>query len=265
MNLSAFKAYDVRGRIPDEINVELARAIGRAYAGFVNPKQVVVGRDIRLTSATLADALIEGLLESGVTVADIGLCGTEGVYFATAKSTLQGGASGVGSGAAFDGGIMVTASHNPPDYNGMKFVREDSRPVSSDTGLREMAAMIREGRLPAPVTTVGGTRGSRLSLDTRTGYIDHLLGYVDLVGLRNESGGRRLKVVVNAGNGGAGVFVDLLEPHLPFEFIKVHHEAERRPEPHAGRKSLADHRGDPSQRSGYRPRLGWGFRPLFLF
>jgi phosphomannomutase len=226
MNLSAFKAYDVRGRIPDEINVELARAIGRAYAGFVNPKQVVVGRDIRLTSATLADALIEGLLESGVTVADIGLCGTEGVYFATAKSTLQGGAPGMGSGGAFDGGIMVTASHNPPDYNGMKFVREDSRPVSSDTGLREIAAMIREGRLPAPVTAVGGTRGSRLTLDTRAAYIDHLLGYVDLMGLRKESGGRRLKVVVNAGNGGAGAFIDLLEPHLPFEFIKVHHEAD---------------------------------------
>ena len=216
MNLSAFKAYDVRGRIPDEINVELARAIGRAYAGFVTPRQVVVGRDIRLTSATLADALIEGLLESGVTVADIGLCGTEGVYFATAKSTLQDVAPGMGSGGAFDGGIMVTASHNPPDYNGMKFVREDSRPISSDTGLREMAAMIREDRLPNEPSA----RGVRSTLDTRNAYTEHVLGYVDRSILR------RLKVVVNAGNGGAGAFVDLLEPHLPFEFIKVHHEAD---------------------------------------
>lgn len=136
MNLNAFKAYDIRGRIPDEINEDLARQIGRAYACFVNPQRVIVGRDIRLTSNTLAEALIEGLLESGVSVSDIGLCGTEGVYFATARVDATSG--------AFNGGIMVTASHNPPDYNGMKLVREGSRPISSDTGLREIAAMIRE-------------------------------------------------------------------------------------------------------------------------
>jgi phosphomannomutase len=212
MNLNAFKAYDVRGRIPDEINEDLARQIGRAYAAFVKPQQVIVGRDIRLTSATLADALIEGLLESGVSVSDIGLCGTEGVYFATSHAKANG--------REFDGGIMVTASHNPPDYNGMKFVREGSRPVSSDTGLREMAAMIREGRVS--VLAGGGaiSRGTRNALDTRDAYTRHLLEYVDLSALR------KLKVVVNAGNGGAGAFVDLLEPHLPFEFIKVHHEAD---------------------------------------
>jgi len=211
MNLAAFKAYDVRGRIPDEINDELARAIGRAYAGFVKPQRVVVGRDIRLTSTVLADALIEGLLESGVAVADIGLCGTEGVYFATAKLASPP--------AAFDGGIMVTASHNPPNYNGMKFVREDSRPISSDTGLREMASMIREGRLPTTAASRGGTRGVRSAIDTRAAYTKHLLQYVDRSALR------KLKVVVNAGNGGAGAFVDLLEAHLPFEFVKVHHDA----------------------------------------
>ena len=208
--LTAFKAYDVRGRIPDEINEELAHAIGRAYAGFVRPKTVVVGRDIRLTSAALSEALSRGLRDSGVDVVDIGLCGTEGVYFATA--------AGDGAGGTFDGGIMVTASHNPPDYNGMKFVREGARPISADTGLREMAAMIREGRLPA---TVGAERrGSVRTLDTRAAYTKHLLEYVDRAALRP------LKVVVNAGNGGAGAFVDLLEPHLPFEFVKVHHEAD---------------------------------------
>lgn len=212
MNLNAFKAYDVRGRIPDEINEDLARQIGRAYAAFVKPQQVIVGRDIRLTSATLADALIEGLLESGVSVSDIGLCGTEGVYFATSHARSNG--------REFDGGIMVTASHNPPDYNGMKFVREGSRPVSSDTGLREMAAMIREGRVSAPASGGALSRGTRNTLDTRDAYTQHLLEYVDLSALR------KLKVVVNAGNGGAGAFVDLLEPHLPFEFIKVHHEAD---------------------------------------
>jgi phosphomannomutase len=215
MNLSAFKAYDVRGRIPDEINEDLARAIGRAYAGLVKPTRVVVGRDIRLTSETLSAALIQGLLESGVDVVDIGLCGTEGVYFATASGDDVG---------SFSGGIMVTASHNPPDYNGMKFVREGSRPISSDSGLREMAAMILEDRLPPKAGEPGAitSRAGRLSqLDIRGPYVSHLLSY-----LRSPQDLHPLKVVVNAGNGGAGAVVDLLEPHLPFEFIKLHHEAD---------------------------------------
>lgn len=213
MNLSAFKAYDVRGRIPDELNEDLARAIGRAYAGFVRPVRVVVGRDIRLTSTTLCEALTQGLLESGVDVVDIGLCGTEGVYFATAAGDAEGD---------FSGGIMVTASHNPPDYNGMKFVREGSRPISADTGLREMAAMIQDDRLPPRAGESGAlaARAGRLSqLDIQTRYIEHLLSY-----LSEREGLRPLKVVVNAGNGGAGLVVDWLEPYLPFEFIKVYHE-----------------------------------------
>ncbi len=203
-NLSAFKAYDVRGRIPTEINEDLVRDIGRAYAGFVRPKRVVVGRDIRLTSATLADALIEGLRASGVDVYDIGLCGTEGVYFATSLGDAQG---------PFDGGIMVTASHNPPDYNGLKFVREGSRPISADTGLKDMAAMIRDGHLPGRTAKMGAL----IEFDVRAAYIEHLLSYIDRDALKP------LKVVVNAGNGGAGLFVDLLESHLPFEFVKIHH------------------------------------------
>ena len=210
-NFSAFKAYDVRGRIPDEINEDLARLIGQAYAAFVKPKRVVVGRDIRLTSATLLQALIEGLRGSGVAVSDIGLCGTEGVYFATSAGD---------DFDPFDGGIMVTASHNPPDYNGMKFVREGSRPISADTGLGDMAALIRDGRLPALLKPSDPRYGALAVLDTREAYTRHLLGYVD----RSQLGA--LKVVVNAGNGGAGAFVDLLEPFLPFEFIKVHHEAD---------------------------------------
>jgi phosphomannomutase/phosphomannomutase/phosphoglucomutase len=201
LNLNSFKAYDVRGRIPDELNVDLAYQIGQAYAGFVKPRKVAVGRDIRLSSSELAGALIRGLLDSGVDVMDIGLCGTEGTYFATFS---QG----------YDGGIMVTASHNPPDYNGMKFVREGSRPISADTGLQEMASMIRDGRLPTPPARLG----RRNAVDLNDAYIEHLLGYVDLKRLR------KLKVVVNAGNGGAGLVVDRLEEHLPFEFIKVHHE-----------------------------------------
>src|SRR5579885_150912 len=180
-NLNAFKAYDIRGRIPDEINEELAYLVGRAYAGFVKPDQVAVGHDIRLSSPSLAAALKRGLLESGCNVRDIGLCGTEGAYFATFAAQL-------------DGGIMVTASHNPPDYNGMKFVREEARPISADTGLKDMRAMIESGRLPPKAVHAGTER----ALDVRGKYIEHLLGYVRGAPLR------RLKVVVNAGNGGAG-------------------------------------------------------------
>jgi phosphomannomutase len=234
-NLAAFKAYDVRGRIPTEINEDLVRDIGRAYAAFVRPKRVVVGRDIRLTSATLASALIEGLRSCGVDVYDIGLCGTEGVYFATSLGDTAG---------PFDGGIMVTASHNPPDYNGLKFVREGSRPISSDTGLKDMAAMIRDGKLPGRAAKMGAL----IEFDVRAAYVEHLLSYIDRDVLKP------LKVVVNAGNGGAGLFVDLLEPHLPFEFVKVHHapdgtfpngvpnpmlEANRRPTIEAIKKSGA--------------------------
>jgi phosphomannomutase len=203
VKLTSFKAYDVRGRIPDEINEPLAYDIGRAYAAFVRPKRVAVGHDIRLSSPQLSAALKRGLLESGVDVLDIGLWGTEGVYFATFAEKL-------------DGGVMVTASHNPPDYNGMKFVREGSRPISGDTGLQDMRAAIESGHLP-PVT---GRPGKESKLDVRQKYLDHILGYVDRSKLR------KLKVVVNAGNGGAGLIVDQLEPHLPFEFIKVNHEAD---------------------------------------
>ncbi|HZT05243.1 MAG TPA: phosphomannomutase CpsG [Steroidobacteraceae bacterium] len=199
--LSAFKAYDVRGRIPDEINETLAYDIGRAFAALVRPKRVAVGYDIRLTSPQLAAAVKRGLTDCGSDALDIGLWGTEGAYFATFAEGL-------------DGGIMVTASHNPPDYNGMKFVREQARPVSSDTGLNDMRAMIESGRLPG----VAAARGSERALDIRGQYLDHLLGYLDRPRLR------RLKVVVNAGNGGAGLVIDQLEPHLPFEFIKVNHQ-----------------------------------------
>ncbi len=199
-NLNAFKAYDVRGRIPEEINESLAYDIGRAYCEFVRPRTVAVGYDIRLSSPPLAAALTRGLLESGCNVCDIGLWGTEGTYFATFADNL-------------DGGIMVTASHNPPDYNGMKFVREQARPISADTGLLQMRATIEAGRFSAPA----GTPGTLRRLDLRARYLEHLLSYVDRARLR------RLKVVVNAGNGGAGLIIDQIEPHLPFEFVKLHH------------------------------------------
>jgi phosphomannomutase len=198
--LSSFKAYDVRGRIPDELNETLAYQIGQAYAAFVKPKTVAVGRDIRHSSVGLLAALTRGLTDCGVQVADIGLCGTEGVYFATFAQKL-------------DGGIMVTASHNPPDYNGMKFVREQSRPISADTGLTTMRTLIENAQLPSKASKAG----SVVSLDTSGPYLEHLLGYLEGARLKP------FKVVVNAGNGGAGLIVDQLEKHLPVEFIKINH------------------------------------------
>ena len=200
--IRCFKSYDVRGRIPDELNENIAQRIGRAYAEVINPGTVVVGHDIRLTSESIKAALVDGLREQGVDVFDIGQCGTEEIYFATAHLKVGGG-------------ICVTASHNPKDYNGMKFVRAESKPISGDSGLKEIQA-----KAEADDFVPAATRGGYESVDTSVAYVDHLLSYVDLTALKP------LKIVCTAGNGGAGRVVDLLEPHLPFEFIKLHHEAD---------------------------------------
>jgi phosphomannomutase len=209
--LACFKAYDVRGRVPDELNEEMAEFIGRAYADLVLPSRVAVGHDVRLTSTSLSAALCRGLTAAGVDVIDIGLVGTEEVYFATFSLGL-------------DGGIMITASHNPRDYNGMKFTRDKARPISSDTGLLEIDAMVRaalraksRGEAPAWRSRAGAS-GTVQSVDTRPAYVEHLLTYIDQAKLKP------LTVVVNAGNGGAGPVIDMLETSLPLRFIKLNHE-----------------------------------------
>lgn len=201
MSLSCFKAYDVRGRIPDELNEDIAYRIGRAYAAVVKPKSVVLGHDIRLSSEAIKRALANGLMDSGVDVLDIGLCGTEQIYFATFYSGVCGG-------------IAVTASHNPKDYNGMKFVREGAKPISGDTGLKDIEALAERSEFPP----LAAERGSYQDYDCAEAYIDHLLSYVEVSALKP------LTVVVNAGNGGAGLVVDQLESRLPFRFIKLQHE-----------------------------------------
>lgn len=197
--MQCFKAYDIRGKVPEELNEDIAYRIGRAYAACVKPKNVIVGRDIRFSSESLCRALTQGLIDSGVDVFDIGLCGTEQVYFATFFKKMAGG-------------IMVTASHNPMDYNGMKLVREDSKPISGDTGLNDIKRLVEINDFPVSTST-----GKVTPLNIRDEYIDHLLGYVNAASLRP------MKVVVNAGNGCAGPVLDLLEKHLPFSFVKVHH------------------------------------------
>ena len=203
MDLSCFKAYDLRGRIPDQLNPELARDVGRAYASWLRPSKVVVGQDIRLTSPELTEALTEGLIESGVDVYLIGESGTEEIYFATDHFDL-------------DGGIMVTASHNPKDYNGMKLVREQSKPISGDTGLQAIKALIEaQDFIESP------RRGEVHALDHHAAYQARLLAYLDPIDAIKP-----LKIVVNPGNGGAGAVIDLIADAVPFEFIKVHFEAD---------------------------------------
>jgi phosphomannomutase len=198
--ITCFKAYDARGRVPEELNEDIAYLIARAYAAFLKPSRIAVARDIRLSSSGLADAIIRGLIDSGVDVIDVGTGGTELIYFGTFHLEL-------------DGGIMVTASHNPPNYNGMKFVRAGSRPISGDTGLEEIRTLAEAGSFAE-----AEEKGIVTEVDIMADYISHLLTYVDADKLKP------LKIVCNAGNGGAGPIVDLLEPHLPFEFVKLHHE-----------------------------------------
>lgn len=200
--LSCFKAYDVRGRLPDQLNVDIAYRIGRAFAEFLKPEQVVVGYDIRLTSQELSESLIDGLTDGGSNVINIGQCGTEEVYFATSHLKANGG-------------ICVTASHNPKDYNGMKFVREDSKPISGDTGLLDIKALAEKNEF-GPVET----KGTVVEQDPRADYVQHLLTYVKSAEIKP------LKVVCNAGNGGAGMVIDAIESFLPIEWIKVHHDAD---------------------------------------
>jgi phosphomannomutase len=199
--ITCFKAYDARGKVPSELNTDIAYRVGRAYAAFIKPKQVAIGRDARLTSNSLFEALSNGLMDSGVDVLDLGLCGTEAVYFAAFHLEL-------------DGGIMITASHNPVDYNGFKFVQHAARPISADSGLVDICRLAEEDAFP-PI----GTKGKTSALDLRTEYIGHLLSYQS-----DREQLKPLRIVANSGNGVSGPIIDLLEKNLPFEFIKVQHE-----------------------------------------
>lgn len=207
--LTCFKAYDIRGKLGEELNADIAYRIGRAFAQHTKAKKVVVGGDIRLTSEELKLALANGLMDGGTDVIDIGLCGTEHIYFAT-------------SHLACDGGIVVTASHNPIDYNGMKLVRENSKPISGDTGLFDIKALAEANKFNEVAA-----KGHLSTHDISQAYTEHLLTYIDIANLSLL--GKSLKLVVNAGNGAAGPALDAIESsfkklNVPVEFIKVHHQ-----------------------------------------
>lgn len=208
--LTCFKAYDIRGELGKELNEDIAYRIGRAYGEFIKPKTIVVGGDVRLTSESLKLALANGLRDAGTDVLDIGMSGTEEIYFATFHLGI-------------DGGIEVTASHNPMNYNGMKLVREGARPISGDTGLRDVQRLAEANEFSAVDEL---KRGSYKQISVLDAYVDHLMGYIDLANFKEP-----MKLVINSGNGAAGHVIDEIEKRFqlanaPVSFIKVHHQAD---------------------------------------
>jgi phosphomannomutase len=199
--IGCFKAYDIRGRVPNELDPILARAVGAGFADMFDAQRIVIGRDVRPSGAELSGALSQGLRAMGAEVLDIGICGTEEIYHATALLEA-------------DGGIMVTASHNPPEYNGMKFVRQGAKPVSADTGLMDLARWVEKN----PDAGNGTARGALREIDVRPQYIRHILSLV------NTDAIRPMRVVVNAGNGCAGPVFDALSAHLPLSVTRLAHE-----------------------------------------
>ena len=207
IKLTCFKAYDIRGKLGEELNEDIAYKIGRAYGQIYQPKTVVIGCDVRLSSEALKQATIRGLNDAGVNVLDLGMTGTEEVYFGAFHLDVQGG-------------IEITASHNPMDYNGMKLVRENSRPISADTGLKEIRALVEKAEF-SEVAQKGTTQNYNILPE----FIEHLMTYIDVSKIRP------MKLVVNAGNGAAGHVVDAIQAkfealNVPIEFVKIHHEAD---------------------------------------
>lgn len=198
--LSCFKAYDIRGKVPQDLNHDIAYRTARALVEFLGAKKIVIGYDVRESSMELADSITKGITDGGADSYNIGLCGTEMVYFSV--PFLEA-----------DGGIMITASHNPPEYNGMKCVREGAKPISADSGLKEIEQRVIQNQFQSvPIS------GKVKNVNVIDDYIEHVLSFVDVEKIKP------LKVVVNAGNGCAGPVLDKLEKHLPVEMIKEHHE-----------------------------------------
>ncbi|AIS57933.1 phosphomannomutase/phosphoglucomutase [Vibrio coralliilyticus] len=234
--LTCFKAYDIRGKLEQELNYDVVYRIGRAFGQYLNAKKVVVGGDARATSEPLKLALSDGLIDAGVDVIDLGLTGTEEIYYAAQVMDV-------------DGGIEITASHNPIDYNGLKLVRENAKPISGDTGLKDIQALAEQAEFIEPVQKGRYQQASHLNE-----YTEHLLSYIDKDHIKP------LKLVVNSGNGAAGHVVDALEERfqqlqIPIELIKIHHEPDSNfpngiPNPllpenrHATSSAVLEHKAD---------------------
>lgn len=199
--IPGFKAYDIRGKVPSELNEDLAYKVGRAFATHQGAKKVLIGMDVRESSPSISKALANGLTDAGCDVIDLELCGTEMIYFGTPHFDA-------------DGGIMITASHNPPEYNGLKFVKKGSKPMGYDSGLSEIEEMISNNNLG----DIAEEKGKVIPTDLMDDFIKSLDRFYSAENIKNY------KVVVNGGNGCVGPALDAIEGNLPIEMIKVHHE-----------------------------------------
>ena len=197
IKISSFKAYDIRGQLPHEINPEIAYRVGNATAEYLSAKKMILGRDIRASSKELSESMASGLMDAGVDVIDIGECGTENVYYATGELKSCGG-------------VMVTASHNPSDYNGFKIVSENAKPISSETGLLDIRKIAESDE-----RLISELRGNLEQRDLNQSYVKKVLSFIDPDSLS------KLKVVMNPGNGGAGVYAEYISKNMPIEIIKL--------------------------------------------
>src|SRR5690348_12601957 len=192
INPGIFKAYDVRGLYPQEVDEDAARLIGRGFAAYLNAKRIAVSRDMRLSSPSMAAAFIEGAREQGADVVDYGMMGTDMLYFAVARD-------------GHDGGVQITASHNPKEYNGIKMVRKEAFPLSGDAGIGDIRDMIAANQLPPPAATPGALT----QMDVIDDYVKHVMSFID------PSIIKPFNVVLDAGNGIAGMVAPKLFAKLP--------------------------------------------------
>ena len=246
LNPDIFKAYDVRGTYPDEINEDGARAIGAAFVAYLGAKRIAVGRDMRLSSPSLAAAFIDGATAQGADVVDYGMIPTDMLYFAVARDR-------------HDGGVEVTASHNPKQYNGMKMVRQEAFPLSGDEGISDIRDMIAADRLPPPAAR----RGQVTTRDVLAAYVEHVMSFIDPAVIKP------FNVVLDAGSGMGGLVAPQLFDRLPCRTTRLCFEIDGRfPEPRsqsAHRREPPRHRRAGDRREGrHRHRLGRRRRPLLL-
>jgi phosphomannomutase len=225
LNPGIFKAYDVRGTYPDELNEPIARAIGVGFAAYLKPSRIAVSRDMRVSSPSLAEAFVDGVVSQGVDVVDYGMMATDMLYYAVAADGL-------------DGGAQITASHNPKQYNGMKMVRRHAFPLSGDAGIGDIHDMIAADRLPAPAAR----RGSVTSKDVLAPYVDHVLSFIDPAIVKP------FNVVLDAGSGMGGLVAPKLFGRLPCRTTRLCFEIDGRFPNHEANPLIEENRRDIVER-----------------
>ena len=225
LNPNIFKAYDVRGVYPTEVNEEAARAIGAAFVAYLQAKRIAVSRDMRLSSPALAEAFIDGATSQGCDVVDYGMMATDMLYFAVATDGL-------------DGGVQVTASHNPGKYNGMKLVRQDAWPLSGEEGLQDIREMIAGGTSPA----AAARRGAVTTKNALAPYVQHVMSFIDVGVIKPFT------VVLDAGSGMGGLVAPRLFERLPCTTTRLCFEIDGRFPNHEANPLIEENRRDIVER-----------------